>query len=86
MQYCLFPVYSLYHFDLPDGILAFVLPYRHYHVLKAFTLLEYPVAVDPSMPDVLYIIAEDKTVNGIYKLELPNIGKEIGLHDRYLHR
>lgn len=80
-----FPIAPFHRPDVADGFPAFVAGYGNDHVLKTITGLQYTVPIDPSMPDVLYIIAKDKTVNNMDKLELPYVWKEVGLHDRYFH-
>ena len=56
-EYGLFPIAPFCDPDVPDQFTAPVLRYRHYDVLIVIAGSQYPVPVDPSMPDVLHIIA-----------------------------
>ncbi len=79
------PGCSFYGFDVFDGLAAFMCDHGYNDILKSIAIFQYPVPVDPPMADVLDIITQNKPVYGLNKLELPNVRKEIGLHDRYLH-
>jgi hypothetical protein len=57
----------------------------HDNELTSFARLQYSVPVYPSMPDILYIIEQNKPVGSLYQLKIADIGVKIRLHDGDLH-
>ena len=62
-----------------------MLPNRHHDVLPVGILIENPVPVHPARLDILQLIDNDESFNGVNDLELPDIRKEIWLHQTHLH-
>jgi hypothetical protein len=53
--------------------------------VRRFVIDKNPIAVDPSSLDVVHIVVYDESINRMDQLPIPNVRKEVRLHDGKLH-
>src|SRR4029450_6409738 len=46
---------------------------------------EDAIAIDPPPLDVIDVVVYDEAIDGMHQLPVPDVGKEVGLHDGKLH-
>lgn len=59
---------------------------RDNDILVAYVWMQYSVAIYPSMSDVLSRIEDDPSVYAVYQIEIPEIWKEVWLHNAQFHQ
>src|SRR5580692_1745287 len=80
-----FPLISGNRLNIFDQSRAAVLCSRHYNILMTIHWLQYAITINPAAFYILHVVEKNETIDGTDELKIPEVGKEIRLHEGDFH-